>query len=93
MLGATFGAFLSGRLLDRIGRKKTIFIDIMLLLVSWGIIAAAKPINSLYVIYLGRFISGIATGISFAAIPLYVSEIAEVNMNMNLLFYFQIIHK
>lgn len=80
MLGATFGAYLSGRLLDTIGRKKTIFVDIVLLLVSWGFLAAAKPINSLYVIYMGRFISGIGTGLSFAAIPLYVSEISELSV-------------
>ncbi|XP_075229132.1 facilitated trehalose transporter Tret1-like [Lycorma delicatula] len=80
MLGATFGACLSGRLLDRIGRKKTIVIDIILLLVSWGCLASAKPINSLWVIYLGRFVSGIATGLAFAAIPLYVSEIAELSV-------------
>lgn len=80
MLGATLGAFLSGQLLDSVGRKRTLLVDVILLILSWACLAMARPLRSLYVIYLGRFISGIGTGVAFAAIPLYVSEISDLNL-------------
>ncbi|RZF43383.1 hypothetical protein LSTR_LSTR001644 [Laodelphax striatellus] len=80
MLGATLGAFLSGQLLDSVGRKRTLLVDVILLILSWACLAMARPLRSLYVIYLGRFISGIGTGVAFAAIPLYVSEISDFKL-------------
>lgn len=75
-LGATFGPILAGYLIPRIGRKWTCNIAIMIEIVSWMILLLA---NSVIEIYISRFILGIAGGLVFTAIPMYVGEIAEVS--------------
>lgn len=73
-LGAAFGPFLGGYLASRLGRKWTCNIAIIIEIVSWMILLLA---NSVYEIYVSRFVLGIGGGIVFTAIPMYVGEIAE----------------
>ncbi|XP_075238441.1 facilitated trehalose transporter Tret1-like [Lycorma delicatula] len=73
-VGGVVGPLLAGRLLDRVGRKYSLIIDIILLLIAWAILIVA---NAVWMLYLGRFLTGVAVGLIFMAIPLYIAEIAE----------------
>lgn len=74
-LGAAIGPILAGALLDRFGRKNTILLSMILSAVSWLIIGL---IPNLYALYSARVLAGIAVGIIYTAVPMYIAEIAEV---------------
>lgn len=74
-LGAAIGPILAGALLDRCGRKNTVLLSMILSAVSWIVIGAT---SSLYALYAARVLAGIAVGIIFTAVPMYIAEIAEV---------------
>ncbi|KAG8277043.1 hypothetical protein J6590_050878 [Homalodisca vitripennis] len=74
-LGTVFGPFLGGWLVNTIGRRWTIVTSVMICLVAWIILLFA---NSVWIIYIGRFIGGAGGGIAFLACPMYVAEISEV---------------
>jgi len=78
-LGAAIGPILAGVLLDRLGRKSTILLSMILSAISWIIIGVVPGIMSLYV---ARVLAGIAVGIIFTAVPMYIAEIAEVYYNI-----------
>lgn len=83
-LGAAIGPIVAGILLDRFGRKNTILLSMVLSVISWIIIGF---IPSLYALYSARALAGIAVGIIYTAVPMYIAEIAEVtnyNKNINL---------
>lgn len=74
-LGGMFGAPMTKLLLDSIGRKWTLQLCVLLLILSWVWLAVASTVVELYA---ARFISGFATGLSYSAAPLYTAEISEV---------------
>lgn len=74
-LGAAVGPLLAGVLLDRIGRKNTVLFSMVLSTISWILIAAVPNLN---VLYFARWLAGVAVGIIFTAVPMYIAEIAEV---------------
>lgn len=74
-IGGLCGPLFASRLLDKIGRKWTLICDVLLLLFAWGIVAL--PINY-YTLLFGRFLSGVAVGIIFMALPVYIAEISDV---------------
>lgn len=76
-LGAAIGPILAGALLDRLGRKNTILLSMILSAVSWITIGA---IPSLYALYGARVLAGITVGVIFTAVPMYIAEIAEVSL-------------
>ncbi|XP_072397533.1 facilitated trehalose transporter Tret1-like [Diabrotica undecimpunctata] len=74
-LGAAIGPLLSGKISDTIGRKKTLLIIAVPNVICLFIICYARKIT---IFYICRFINGLVTGMAFAIIPMYLSEIAEV---------------
>lgn len=73
-LGAAFGPFLGGYLASKLGRKWSCNIAIVIEIVSWMVLLLA---NNVVEIYVSRILLGIAGGIVFTVIPMYVGEIAE----------------
>ncbi|XP_065212247.1 facilitated trehalose transporter Tret1-like [Planococcus citri] len=73
-LGACFGPPLIILIVDIIGKKLSILMCTMIILAHWLVIAM---INSLEVIYIARFIAGMAVGIVFNLIPVYIAEISS----------------
>uniref|UniRef100_A0A6P7GHT2 Facilitated trehalose transporter Tret1-like isoform X2 n=1 Tax=Diabrotica virgifera virgifera TaxID=50390 RepID=A0A6P7GHT2_DIAVI len=61
------------KLIDNLGRKKTILLIAVPQIASWLCAAFA---NDVYLFYVSRAFAGIADGIFFAALPPYVGEIA-----------------
>ncbi|XP_060863974.1 facilitated trehalose transporter Tret1-like isoform X2 [Metopolophium dirhodum] len=80
-LGAAIGPILAGVLLDRLGRKSTILLSMILSAISWITIGVVPGIMSLYV---ARVLAGIAVGIIFTAVPMYIAEIAEMRLRSSL---------
>ncbi|XP_022184081.1 facilitated trehalose transporter Tret1 [Nilaparvata lugens] len=74
MLGSAVGPFIAGIMIDAVGRKWTLLVDSVVLLVAWAILASAQ---SVWMLFVGRFMCGIAVGIIFMGVPLYIAEIAE----------------
>lgn len=80
-LGAAVGPILAGVLLDRLGRKHTILLSMVLTAISWIIIGSVPSLMALYV---ARVLAGIAVGVIFTAVPMYIAEIAEMRLRSSL---------
>ncbi len=73
VLGALFGALISGKLADLFGRRRMLIIVSVLFIL--GTIIATFGSNIITVI-IGRLIIGLAIGISSYIVPLYISEVS-----------------
>lgn len=81
-LGTVFGPYAGGFLVNRIGRKSTINIAVILILISY-ILLLLTPLTLLVgEIYLSRFIAGFAGGILYTVIPMYVGEVSDVSIHL-----------
>ncbi|XP_050086387.1 facilitated trehalose transporter Tret1-like [Anopheles aquasalis] len=75
-LGGIVGTFVAGLLVDRIGRKWTAWLAGFPLVAAWVLVILADHPGYL----IGtRFLGGLAGGIQYVAIPLYVPELAETS--------------
>lgn len=77
LIGSLVGIPITIYIVDRIGRKNTILLSALISLISWIIIALA---NNVILLYIARFVVGIASDASFVANPMYVAEIAAKNL-------------
>ncbi|KAG2469651.1 solute carrier family 2, facilitated glucose transporter member 6 [Polypterus senegalus] len=73
-LGAASGGLSSMLLNDRLGRKLWIMLSAIPSVVGYAIMAAAQ---NFWMLLLGRFLTGVAGGITASSIPVYVSEISN----------------
>ena len=73
LVGAAVGAFGSGRLSDRIGRRPVILLTASVFVA--GVLGAAFS-PELWVLIALRFVIGLAVGSASMAVPLYISEVA-----------------
>lgn len=73
LIGALLGALIGGFVADQIGRKKTLFLTLVLFFV--GVITLTEA-DGFQTLLTGRFISGLAVGIVSMAAPLYIAEMA-----------------
>ncbi|RZC39847.1 facilitated trehalose transporter Tret1, partial [Asbolus verrucosus] len=74
LIGALIGALIAATIVDILGRKRTIIITCFPFFAAWIMIAFSK---SVIVLYVARFIAGVADGWAFTAVPMYIGEIAE----------------
>lgn len=86
-VGAFCGALPAGILAEKIGRKFTTMSLALPYLISWALIVFA---NGPIMLYIGRFIIGIATGASCVVAPMFISEIAETSIRGTLGAFFQL---
>ncbi len=73
LVGAFFGALISGHLSDTIGRKRLLVADTIIFIGGTLLTGFAHNIMTLII---GRLIVGVAIGISSYSAPLYIAEIA-----------------
>ncbi|KAJ9586111.1 hypothetical protein L9F63_020248 [Diploptera punctata] len=76
-VGCVAGAILLPILTKTLGRKRIMIITIIIHIVSWLVIIFADTIEGLYV---ARFLFGISTILTFAIVPIYLTEISEVSI-------------
>lgn len=88
LIGCIIGAFLSGLLSSRLGRKKTLFIAAMLFLLSalgsyspeFLFFEKGVPCLSLLVAFnLYRVLGGIGVGLASAICPMYIAEVSPAS--------------
>lgn len=87
LVGAIVGALVSGKLTDRIGRRKIILISAVIFALGalWSGFAP-NPGN----LVAARLFLGVAIGISSYAVPLYIAEISPTRMRGRLVSMFQL---
>ncbi|KAG8223587.1 hypothetical protein J437_LFUL004107 [Ladona fulva] len=88
-LGAAFACFYSGFLMDKLGRRFTMLLQVVPLLLSWMMLTFGR---SFIVLLLGRFILGMAGGAICMVVPVYLNEISlpEIRGKMGTLFQLSI---
>jgi sugar porter (SP) family MFS transporter len=90
LIGTVTGALISGRPVDRYGRKPILFVIAALYVVSAVGSALANNLTS-FIIF--RFLGGIGIGASSVVAPTYIAEIspAKIRGRMTALFQFNVI--
>lgn len=86
-LGAVLGPFIAGALADRIGRKRTLLLGNVPVIVGLLLNVFAKSVIYLLV---SRFLCGISVGLTFTVLPMYIGEIAEDDVRGALGTYLQL---
>ncbi|GAB6025580.1 Facilitated trehalose transporter Tret1 [Chamberlinius hualienensis] len=74
-LGAAVGTLLGGPMANRFGRKTSLLYTLLCLIISWLIILGSN--NYLWILLLGRLLTGITSGALLSIIPTYVAEISS----------------
>ncbi len=76
VLGALFGALISGTVADRFGRRTMLIIASLMFLVGTALSTFA---NTISVLIVGRLLLGVAIGVASYTVPLYISEMAPAH--------------
>ncbi|XP_057717381.1 solute carrier family 2, facilitated glucose transporter member 6 [Corythoichthys intestinalis] len=77
MLGVAGGGFLAMLLNDLIGRKLSIMVSAVPSAFGYLLLGGAVE---LWMLHLGRFLTGVAGGLTAASIPVYISEISHKSL-------------
>ena len=83
-MGAAFGALFSGSISDKIGRKKVIIIADILFTIGAAVMALAPTVQ---VLMIGRLIIGVGVGAASQIVPLYLSEVAPIQIRGKLVAF------
>ncbi|MGE5196411.1 MAG: MFS transporter, partial [Anaerolineae bacterium] len=76
LVGACFGGLFAGAFVDQLGRKKATAINALVFLAGTFMTAYAET----FALFLcGRFVTGLAVGITTLTTPLYLAEIAPIH--------------
>ncbi|PWY74509.1 sugar transporter [Aspergillus sclerotioniger CBS 115572] len=78
LLGQTVGVFLAGPLGDRRGRKSVILASAICYVI--GAILMAANLGSFAELLVGRVLSGLGSGMGMSAGPIYISEVAPLEL-------------
>ncbi|REC48885.1 sugar porter family MFS transporter [Chryseobacterium pennipullorum] len=87
LLGCIVGAMYSGKLSDRVGRKKVLMLSAFLFVISSAGTAIAPD---LWFFVLFRIIGGMGIGIASMLSPMYISEMAPARIRGRLISIFQL---
>jgi SP family galactose:H+ symporter-like MFS transporter len=87
LVGAVVGAAIGGRLADRLGRRKLLIVTATIFALAAIGTAIAPTVAWLLI---GRIIVGWAIGVASFTAPLYISEVAPVNVRGRLVSFNQV---
>uniref|UniRef100_A0A3Q0RHH7 Solute carrier family 2 member 8 n=1 Tax=Amphilophus citrinellus TaxID=61819 RepID=A0A3Q0RHH7_AMPCI len=73
-LGAAVGGLLGGWMVEKIGRKLSLMLCTLPFIFGFTIIIAAQNV---WMFYVGRALTGLASGIASLVVPVYISEMAH----------------
>ncbi|XP_048414717.1 solute carrier family 2, facilitated glucose transporter member 8 isoform X1 [Stegostoma tigrinum] len=73
-VGAAVGGIIGGWIVDKIGRKLTLMSCAVPYVVGFMIIVAARNV---WMLYGGRILTGLASGVTSLVVPVYISEMAH----------------
>ncbi|XP_068167520.1 solute carrier family 2, facilitated glucose transporter member 8 isoform X2 [Antennarius striatus] len=73
-VGAALGGLLGGWMVDKVGRKLSLMFCSLPFVLGFTLIVAAQNV---WMLYLGRSLTGLASGVTSLTVPLYISETAH----------------
>ncbi len=76
LIGGLLGSAMGGAMADRLGRRNSIILTSALFVIGIWVVVMS---NSFTILLTGRFITGIAIGITSITAPLYMAEIAPAH--------------
>ncbi|KAJ0016355.1 hypothetical protein NQD34_014645 [Periophthalmus magnuspinnatus] len=79
-LGGLFGALLAGPMAVQFGRKKSLLLNNMFMLVAAVLVLTCKMAGSFEMIILARFLVGMNSGVSMNIQPMYFGESAPTHL-------------
>uniref|UniRef100_I3K624 Solute carrier family 2 member 15a n=2 Tax=Oreochromis TaxID=8139 RepID=I3K624_ORENI len=79
-VGGLLGSLIVGMLVTRYGRKGTVVNTTVLVFIAGLLMGFSRICGSPEMIIIGRFITGIHSGISLSVVPMYLGEIAPKNL-------------
>ncbi|KAK0167178.1 hypothetical protein PV327_004609 [Microctonus hyperodae] len=79
-IGGMLGGFSGGIIANRFGRKGGLLLNNVLGIVGACLMGFTKVAHSYEMLFLGRFIIGINCGLNTSLVPMYISEIAPLNL-------------
>merc|ERR1719481_522830 len=88
-LGALTATPLIGQLLARLGRRGTILLACITMLLGWSFLCVSPCPSYLPLYYLGRFLTGLASAWFGIAVPVYIGELASPHLRGPLCSLFQ----
>ncbi|XP_020707886.1 glucose transporter type 1 isoform X5 [Athalia rosae] len=79
-IGGMLGGFSGGMIANRFGRKGGLLLNNVLGIVGACLMGCTKIAHSYEILFLGRFIIGVNCGLNTSLVPMYISEIAPLNL-------------
>ncbi|KAM4730504.1 solute carrier family 2 member 15a isoform 2-T2 [Anableps anableps] len=79
-IGGLLGSLIVGMLVTHFGRKGTVVNTTVLVFIAGSLMGFSRICNSPEMVIIGRFITGIHSGISLSVVPMYLGEIAPKNL-------------
>ncbi|KAM4576928.1 solute carrier family 2, facilitated glucose transporter member 8 [Odontesthes bonariensis] len=73
-VGAALGGLLGGWMVEKIGRKLSLMFCVLPFVFGFTVIIAAQNV---WMLYVGRVLTGLASGVTSLVVPLYISETAH----------------
>jgi len=80
IVGGMVGAMVGGAVADRVGRKRGLLLSQFMGAIGGIIMAISKSVMAWEVLLVGRLVVGLCAGLNTVLVPVYVSEIAPVNL-------------
>lgn len=79
-IGGCVGALMTALVADRLGRKEGLLYNNIMVLIASPMMAVARSMSSYELLILGRFLIGINAGLNAGLAPLYLNEIAPIQL-------------
>ncbi|XP_065347438.1 glucose transporter type 1 isoform X5 [Cloeon dipterum] len=79
-IGGMVGGFSGGTIANRFGRKGGLLLNNFLGIGGACLMGVTKIAHSYEILFLGRFIIGVNCGLNTSLVPMYISEIAPLNL-------------
>ncbi|MGH0117190.1 UNVERIFIED_CONTAM: hypothetical protein FKN15_046111 [Acipenser sinensis] len=79
-IGGLLGSLLVGMLVTKFGRKGTLVYCTVLVFIAGALMGFSRICHSLEMVIIGRFVTGIHSGICLSVVPMYLGEIAPKNL-------------
>ncbi|XP_062850874.1 solute carrier family 2 member 15a [Trichomycterus rosablanca] len=79
-IGGLIGSLMVGGLVTRFGRKGTVVYSAGLVFIAGSLMGFSRVCSSPEMVIVGRFVTGIHSGISLSVVPMYLGEIAPKNL-------------
>ena len=86
--GAAVSCLLGGYCIEKLGRKTTILLSSLPMVIGWLILLINAHVSMLLI---GRFLNGFSVGIISVATPVYIGEIVSANLRGLMLNCFQLL--